>query len=71
MKEIIHPEGSAENPIDLLPGATADIYKKVNEFLIADVSVDAIISIFVEPVMVSAFEVIEAVYELTGNQFIR
>ncbi len=64
LKEIIHPEGSAENPIDLLPGATADIYKKVNEFLIADESVDAIISIFVEPVMVSAFEVIEAVNEL-------
>ena len=68
LKEIIHPEGSAENPVDLLPGATADIFKKVNEILNVDENVDAVISIFVEPVMISAFEVIEAVNSIRNRK---
>ena len=68
LKEIIHPEGSAENPVDLLPGATADIFKKVNEILCEDENVDAVISVFIEPVMVCAFEVIEAVNSITSSK---
>jgi acyl-CoA synthetase (NDP forming) len=61
LREIVHSEGSIENPVDLLPGGTAEIYKKVNEIVAADENVDAVISIFVEPVMVAPFEVIESV----------
>ncbi len=61
LKEIIHPEGSVENPVDVLPGATPEIFKRVNEILCEDENVNAVISIFVEPVMVAAFDVIEAV----------
>ena len=61
LKELVHPEGSVNNPIDLLPGGTAEVYKKVNEIIRDDENVDAIISIFVEPVMVNAFGVIESV----------
>jgi len=64
LREIVHPEGSVENPIDLLPGGNAEIYKRVNEIVSADKNVDAVISIFVEPVMVSPFEVIESVYSI-------
>lgn len=64
LREIVHPEGSVNNPVDLLPGGTADIFKKVNEIVAADENVDAVISIFVEPVMVSPFEVIENVYSI-------
>lgn len=64
LREIVHPEGSIENPVDLLPGGTAEIYKKVNEIVAADENVDAVISIFVEPVMVAPFEVIESVYSI-------
>ncbi|MCL6097055.1 MAG: acetate--CoA ligase family protein, partial [Bacteroidetes bacterium] len=64
LREIVHPEGSVENPVDLLPGGTAEIFKKVNEIVVADENIDAVISIFVEPVMVSPFEVIESVYSI-------
>ncbi|MGE5497676.1 MAG: acetate--CoA ligase family protein [Syntrophothermus sp.] len=61
LRGIIHPEGSVENPVDLLPGASAEIYRQVNEIIAADANVDAVISIFVEPVMVQPFDVAEAV----------
>lgn len=59
LREFVHPEGSVNNPIDLLPGGSAEIYRKVNEIVLNDPNVDAVISIFVEPVMVDAFGVIE------------
>ncbi|MBK7981085.1 MAG: acetate--CoA ligase family protein [Ignavibacteriae bacterium] len=68
LKEIVHPEGSINNPIDLLPGATSDIYKKVNEIILHDENVDAVISIFVEPVMVNAFDVIESVNSIISDK---
>jgi acetyltransferase len=64
LREIVHPEGSVNNPVDLLPGANAETYKKVNELVAADENVDAVISIFVEPVMVQPFDVVEAVYDV-------
>lgn len=64
LREVVHPEGSVNNPVDLLPGANAETYKKVNELVAADENVDAVISIFVEPVMVQPFEVVESVYDV-------
>src|SRR5690606_29735541 len=64
LREIVHPEGSVNNPVDLLPGGTAESYKKVNELLLNDTNVDSVISIFVEPIMVDAFEVIEKINEI-------
>lgn len=61
LREIVHPQGSINNPIDLLPGGTSENYKSVCEVLLNDESVDSIISIFVEPVMVNAFSVIESI----------
>ena len=61
LKNIVHPNGSINNPVDLLPLGTAEQFKEVNKILLEDINVDAIISIFVEPVMVSALGVIEAV----------
>lgn len=68
LREIVHPEGSVANPVDLLPGGNAEVYKKVNEIVSLDNNVDAIISIFVEPVMVSPFEVIESVYSIESEK---
>ncbi|MFZ4622537.1 MAG: acetate--CoA ligase family protein, partial [Bacteroidota bacterium] len=61
LRSIVHAEGSVDNPVDLLPGGTAEMYKKVNEIVAADENVDAVISIFVEPVMVPPFDVVEGV----------
>ena len=67
LKEIVHPEGSVNNPIDLLPGGAAEQFKTVNEILVNDKNVDAIISVFVEPIMVKAFPVIEAINEIESE----
>jgi len=61
LREMVNPEGSISNPVDLLPGGNADNFRNVIEIILADENVDAVISIFVEPVMVSPFEVIENV----------
>ena len=61
LKDIVHPEGSVNNPVDLLPGGTAEQFKAVNEILAKDKNVDAIISVFVEPIMVKALPVIESI----------
>ncbi len=68
IKSVIHPEGSAENPIDLLPNGDAQTFKKVIEILLDDENVDSVISIFVEPVMVSAIDVVEAINSLENKK---
>ncbi|MCX6150491.1 MAG: acetate--CoA ligase family protein [Ignavibacteriales bacterium] len=68
LKEIVHREGSVENPVDLLPGGTAEVYKRVVETVINDYNIDAVISIFVEPVMVQPLPVIEAVYQIHSEK---
>lgn len=68
LKEIVHPEGSVNNPVDLLPGGTAEQFKAVNEILIQDENVDAVISVFVEPIMVKALPVIEAINDIKADK---
>jgi len=68
IKEIIHPEGSANNPIDLLPGGTAEQFKQVSQILLKDKDVDAIISVFVEPVMVPAFDIVENINSIKSTK---
>ncbi|NJD23219.1 MAG: acetyl-CoA synthetase [Melioribacter sp.] len=68
LKEIVIPEGSVENPVDLLPGGTAENFKNVVEIISADENVDAVISIFVEPVMVSPFEVVENISSIQNGK---
>ena len=68
LREIVHPEGSVQNPVDLLPGGTAEQFKKVTEILIEDDNVDAVISVFVEPIMVPAFEVIENINRINAGK---
>lgn len=68
LKEIVHPEGSVNNPVDLLPGGTAEQFKTVNEILVQDENVDAVISVFVEPIMVKALPVIEGINEIKSNK---
>ncbi|NWF89067.1 MAG: acetate--CoA ligase family protein [Ignavibacteriaceae bacterium] len=68
LREIVHPEGSVNNPIDLLPGGTAEQFRKVNEIAALDKNVDAVVTIFVEPVMVPAFEVIEGINSIASEK---
>jgi acetyltransferase len=68
LKDFVHPEGSLNNPVDLLPGGTAEQFKAVNEILVKDNNVDAVISVFVEPIMVKALPVIEAINEIKSDK---
>ena len=68
LREIVHPQGSVNNPVDLLPGGTAEQFKQVNEILIKDENVDAVISVFVEPIMVPAMPVIEGINEIISDK---
>jgi len=68
LKPIVHMEGSVENPIDLLPGGNAEQFKMVNEIAANDENVDAVISIFVEPIMVPAFDVIENINNIVSEK---
>ncbi len=61
LREIVHPAGSILNPVDLLPGGTAEQFALCAKVLAADENVDAVISLFVEPVMVKPLPVVEAV----------
>jgi acetyltransferase len=68
LREIVHPQGSVNNPVDLLPGGTAEQFKQVNEILVQDKNVDAIISVFVEPIMVPAMPVIEGINDIKNSK---
>ncbi len=68
LKVIVHPEGSVNNPVDLLPGGIAEQFKAVNEILVNDENVDAVISVFVEPIMVKALPVIEGINEIKSDK---
>jgi acyl-CoA synthetase (NDP forming) len=68
LREIVLPPGSVNNPVDLLPGGTAEQFKQVNEILAEDKNVDAVISVFVEPIMVPALPVIEGINEIKNDK---
>ncbi|NWG27223.1 MAG: acetate--CoA ligase family protein, partial [Ignavibacteriaceae bacterium] len=68
LREIVHPQGSVNNPVDLLPGGTAEQFKQVNEILVQDKNVDAVISVFVEPIMVPAMPVIEGISDIKSSK---
>mgnify|MGYP001385445856 CR=1 FL=1 len=68
LKEIVHAEGSVNNPVDLLPGGTVEQFKAVNEILVQDKNVDTVISVFVEPIMVKALPVIEGINEIKSEK---
>jgi acetate---CoA ligase (ADP-forming) len=58
---IVPEEASLANPVDLLGSATADIYESVIPHVLADPGIDALIAIFVPPVVAGADEVAAAI----------
>jgi acyl-CoA synthetase (NDP forming) len=56
-------EASLANPVDVLGSATADTYRAVLPALLADPHVDALIVLFVPPVVAGAAEVADAICE--------
>ncbi|HVU79139.1 MAG TPA: GNAT family N-acetyltransferase [Gaiellaceae bacterium] len=61
LRAVLPEEASVANPIDLLGSATAESYRQALPLLLADPGVDAVISLFVPPVVATAEDVLGAI----------
>jgi acetyl coenzyme A synthetase (ADP forming)-like protein len=60
LRAILPPEASVGNPVDMIASATAEQYRQAIEIVARDPSVDAIVSIFIQPLDTRAEEVATA-----------
>ena len=67
LRAVMPPEGSVENPVDMLGSATADAYGTVVPILLEDAGVDAVIILFAPPVVATGAEVAGAVADALSN----
>ena len=61
LRRVIPVEASVANPVDLLGSATAATYEAVLPVLLADPGIDAVIVLFVPPVVATAVDVADAI----------
>jgi acyl-CoA synthetase (NDP forming) len=61
LASILPPEASVTNPVDMLGSAVASAYSEVLPVLLRDHTVDAVIALFVPPVMAGADEIAAAI----------
>ncbi|PWU24534.1 MAG: hypothetical protein C5B48_05900 [Candidatus Rokuibacteriota bacterium] len=67
LAELLPAEASLANPVDMLGSATEETYEAVLPHLLADPGVDAVVVLFVPPVVAEAGEVAEAVVRAVGS----
>ncbi|HEU6445895.1 MAG TPA: GNAT family N-acetyltransferase, partial [Gaiellaceae bacterium] len=61
LREILPAEASVANPVDMLGSATGTTYEQVVPVVLADPNVDALIALFVPPVVAGAEEIAAAI----------
>ena len=61
-------EASLANPVDMIASADAERYRKVLQAVVADPGVDALIVLFVSPIMIDASAVAAAIVETTRER---
>ena len=57
LAEVLPPEASTANPVDMIASATAEQYERSLRILLEDDAVDAVVTIFVRPLAARAAEV--------------
>jgi acetyl coenzyme A synthetase (ADP forming)-like protein len=67
LREILVPEASVNNPVDLLPSANAEVYKKATELILADDNVDAAVLILGPPLMFDTIEITKYMCEAVNK----
>src|SRR5439155_18812911 len=67
LESVLPREASLANPIDMLGSATAETYAAALPHVLADPAVDAVIVLFVPPVVATADEVAEAIVAAVEN----
>ncbi len=61
LRTFLPPEASVANPVDMLASATAEQYERATRLLLEDENVDALIVLFVPPIVVDAEGVARAI----------
>ncbi|HEX5616088.1 MAG TPA: acetate--CoA ligase family protein, partial [Acidimicrobiia bacterium] len=61
MQAFVNPDASVRNPIDLVAGAPADAFEQAIRVVLADPAVDAVLAIFVPPLVTRADDVAAAI----------
>ncbi len=67
LREILVPEASVNNPVDLLPSANAEVYKTATELILADENVDAAVLILGPPLMFDTIEITKYMCEAVNK----
>jgi len=67
LREFLPAEASVQNPVDMLAMAQADTYGKSIGILLQDAGVDALLAMFVPPMMTDARTVAGAIREAAAN----
>ncbi len=65
LRELLVPEASVQNPVDMVASASAENYRASLELLLADPTVDMVLVIFVPPVTRDPIPVARAVFEVS------
>lgn len=65
LKEFAPEEASLNNPVDLLPPATAEMYAKATELMLKDENIDSLIIILGPPLMLDTIEIAKAICDAT------
>ncbi|MEE9269821.1 MAG: acetate--CoA ligase family protein [Candidatus Krumholzibacteria bacterium] len=65
LRSFLPEESSVRNPVDMIASAGADEYGRALDIMLADDAVDAVIAIFVPPIMVEPGEVVKKITEAT------
>jgi acetate---CoA ligase (ADP-forming) len=68
LRAVLPAEASVANPVDMLGSATAATYEQVLPVVLADPGVDALIALFVPPVVARPDEVAEAVGRAVADE---
>jgi acetyltransferase len=63
LRDLLVPEASVQNPVDMVAGATADNYRRALAALLADRGVESVLVIFVPPITHDPVAVARAVFE--------
>jgi acetyl coenzyme A synthetase (ADP forming)-like protein len=61
LRAVLPAEASVANPVDMLGSATAPVYEAALPLVLADPNVDAVIALFVPPVVAGAQDVADAI----------
>jgi acetyltransferase len=61
LREVLPTEGTPANPVDLIASARADRFRAAVKIAAADPNIDALLVIFVSPIMIDALSVAEAI----------